>query len=213
MNRMRSISRVWALLTAVVMLACAMSATVFAAEDAITTVGDSGPTTIVEMDGNYYEHLQEAIEAIPVGGTATITLLKDAVDPVPVEIGERVGSSFENGNKKITLDLNGHTLELGGGEGLHVYDNSELSLEGEGELNIVGNVGAEGNSKITVSNVKFGIVLAMHSSEITVRGDVEYLKPKHKAASHPSSRGSMTMAAVESWYSSNVLVEGSVRNN
>ncbi|MGI6538508.1 MAG: InlB B-repeat-containing protein [Caldicoprobacterales bacterium] len=125
------------------------------------------------MNGIQYETLTEALNA--AGSTETIKMLKNYTNIDGIAIN----------NKHITLDLNGHILNIdtAADEGLKVTEGS-ISLIGNGELNVSGRlygVYADLDSKVSVTNAsaKNTIVtdsstaigvLALNGSKVTVNG-------------------------------------------
>lgn len=97
----------------------------------VCSVG-AGPSTA------YYSTLDDALNAVPAGGTATIKLLMKI---------DRAGQLGVGNGKKITLDLDGFKLNIvnndindGSGHGLWVSDGAQISLLNlkKGEFNVAG---------------------------------------------------------------------------
>lgn len=112
------------------------------AQTAVTVTGDGA--------GNY-SSLQAAVNAIPAGGTATITLQEDLYLDAPVVIPQVADANAEKvvnrAMQHITLDLKGHDIGVAG-----TYYGSAIILF-KGELNIVT---TDGEAKISRSNVAGG---------------------------------------------------------
>ena len=90
------------------------------------------PVNVCEIAGFGYLTLDAALAAIPGGGSATITLLRN--------IDHNAGVFIEG--KAVTFDLNGHTLNINnpasGGFGLAVQSGGSVDLSGSGALNATG---------------------------------------------------------------------------
>ena len=169
MNEKRTLSRIMALAIAFAMAVIMMPQVAFAAGDS-----SQQASSIVEMNGQYYDHLQDAIEDAPVGTATDITLLKDAVDTKPVAIGARTG----NGNKQITINLDGCILDLEVEDetALYVSKKSELKIAGDGEFNVISapydvdGIIISDSSKVMLTNVQ-GYSQTSGKSELIVYGD------------------------------------------
>lgn len=78
-----------------------------------TPVADNGIATMaetdnVEMNGQQYATVMDAIAAVENNGTATINLLEDSYEDKSVKI---------DGNKTITINMNGHAIHVTRGAG------------------------------------------------------------------------------------------------
>ena len=195
MNEKRTLSRIMALAIAFAMAVIMMPQTALAAGDS-----SQQASSIVEMNGEYYDHLQDAIDDAPVGTATDITLLKDAVDTKPVKIGDYTGDGPSNladtfngaysDNKIINLNLNGFEITIDDSNNsatsgdiiaVGVYGDSQLNLDGDGEFNVImtdGGLGinqyavvAMGNSKAEVTNCT-GNVKACDLGVLIINGDV-----------------------------------------
>jgi len=118
-------------------------------------------TPVCEIGGSQYVTLNAALGAHK--NEQTIRLLADISCYDGIEIW----------NKKITFDLNNHTLELfryGGIAGLNV-DNGEVNIAGNGAFNVYGNVSIRVTNagKVTVTNAQ-GYVSVYDGSHVTIEG-------------------------------------------
>ena len=124
-----------------------------------------------------YAALNEALNAIYVGESKTITLLKNIDHNNGVYIN----------NKKVTFDLNGYTLNINNPEendaGLTVYNGGSVYLTGSGALNVTGTaygVTTASNSALcevtvtnaTASGIRGTAAHAYNEASLTVLGDV-----------------------------------------
>jgi hypothetical protein len=168
----------------------------------VTTPPDIPDEKVCEMKGIQYGTLEEALDEVEAGTTATIKLLKSFTSIETLTINK----------KHITFDLNGHVLNIhtASDEGLKVTEGT-VALEGDGELNASGRlygVSASLGSKVTVTNAvatntdasisatSIG-VLALSGSKVTVRGN---------------ATGTTHGIRAENIYTE-VTVEGDVSNN
>ena len=127
------------------------------------------------LTGIKYESVTNAIAAVPDGGEATFRLLRNTSHANQINID----------NKMITFELDGKTLTINnmysvGRNGFRVLNGGELSIIGEGALNITSEIGvtAIDGGKITITNVSMRTrsslcsVWAQNASQITINGDV-----------------------------------------
>ena len=132
------------------------------------------------VGGASYEDIQDAVDAISIGGEGTIKLLRSF---------ETYGGLSINGNKKITLDLNGYILDVyrDDFDGLYVFSgklfladpyNGELNfyVEGDSGNGVLVSESSEAEvTNITCSSKKGNTVYIDRSNaKLTVYGDVIY---------------------------------------
>lgn len=87
-----------------------------------------------------YGNLADAIAAIPASKQTTVKLMAD----IPVE-----GAAVEiPSNKKVTINLNGHTIASEGFKGRPITNKGELTITGSGKITSEAN-GANGTGAIT----------------------------------------------------------------
>lgn len=88
---------------------------------------------------NSYGNLDEAISAVPVNTQTTVKLMADITVPY--------GAVEIPANKKVTLDLNGHTIASEGFKGRPITNKGELTVTGNGKITSEG-CGADGTGAI-----------------------------------------------------------------
>lgn len=77
-----------------------------------------------QIGGVKYETLSAAFSAVSVGGTATITLLKDVTGCSTIDVAR----------KNVTLDLNGFDIGFAHLQRFNVYSGGQLHLTGSGKV-------------------------------------------------------------------------------
>lgn len=88
---------------------------------------------------NSYGNLDEAINAVPANVQTTVKLMSDITVPY--------GAVEIPANKKVTLDLNGHTIASDGFKGRPITNKGELTVTGNGKITSEG-CGADGTGAI-----------------------------------------------------------------
>ena len=88
---------------------------------------------------NSYGNLDEAINAVTANVQTTVKLMSDITVPY--------GAVEIPANKKITLDLNGHTIASDGFKGRPITNKGELTVTGNGKITSEG-CGADGSGAI-----------------------------------------------------------------
>lgn len=88
---------------------------------------------------NSYGNLDEAINAVPANVQTTVKLMSDITVPY--------GAVEIPANKKVTLDLNGHTIASDGFKGRPITNKGELTITGNGKITSEG-CGADGTGAI-----------------------------------------------------------------
>lgn len=89
---------------------------------------------------NSYGNLDEAINAVPANVQTTVKLMSDITVPY--------GAVEIPANKKVTLDLNGHTIASDGFKGRPITNKGELTVTGNGKITSEG-CGADGTGAIS----------------------------------------------------------------
>ena len=128
---------------------------------------------VCSIDGTGYSTLNEALTAVGVGETKTITLLQDIDYSGDIVVG----------SKSITLDLNHYTLNLttySGTYGVNAGSGGILAVTGDGAFNVSGSsrgVYSHDGGSVTVTNLSTSdgtgvAAFAENNGEITVLGDI-----------------------------------------
>lgn len=91
------------------------------------------------VEDNSYGNLDEAINAVPAGKQTTVKLMSDITVPY--------GAVELPANKKVTLDLNGHTIASEGFKGRPITNKGELTVTGNGKITSEG-CGTDGTGAI-----------------------------------------------------------------
>ena len=138
----------------------------------VVTLNDNKVEYAVSMAGVYYNTLQEAIDALPEGSTATYYgYLKSnniLVAPVTIPSGKKINLSLNNFNITYTSEVANEAM---------ITNNGELTIEGKGNVvyTYIGTPDASySKGNYTISN----------SGKLTINGDNTVIENATEAMSH-----------------------------
>lgn len=179
---------------------------------ATVKVVDAVADVVIDGNNSYYDNLNSAFAAVPEGGKATITLLKD------IDLGTNsVPNHIMKGD--ITLNLNGKALSSSGDDGVICpvgYQSYPLIITGAGTINYSGSSSYAGaityfssalHRKLTIED---NVQIVTTSSKVVCLGGGADLQIKGNAKLITSSVSPVIDAQGTS---SNIFIDGGTLQN